>query len=243
MKALFYKILTITSIAAAIIAILAFILDVFIMPLYVDSDEIEVPNVIGFSKEEAEEILADNNLVASFDITRFDEKIPRDHIIFQKPFAGNSVKKNRRITLHVSGGNPLKKMPDLFGKSVRDAQLTIERLGFEISEIDEVKSELSSNTIVEQYPSAGMNLSKSSRIKLMVSIGPNRGMVRVPDLLGMSLKEASSTLETNSLEIGNITYEESRNLLPNTVISQYPSKNSLIEIGDSVDIFITKNQD
>ncbi len=243
MKATFNKILTLTAIAAAIIAILAFILDVIVMPLYIDSDEIQVPDVIGKSKEEASEILDDNDLVASFEVTRYDEKIPRDHVIFQKPLAGSYVKKNRRISLHISGGNPLKKMPDLFEKSVRDAQITIERLGFEISEIEEVKSELSQNSIVDQYPSAGMNLSKGSKIKLMVSIGPNRGMVRVPDLLGMSLKEATSTLETNSLEIGIITYEASRNLLPNTIISQYPSKNSLIEVGDSIDLFITKNQD
>lgn len=243
MKATFNKILTFTAIAAAILAILAFILDVIIMPLYVKSEEIQVPEVIGLSKEEASEILNDNDLVASFETTRYSEKIPRDHVIFQKPYAGSFVKKNRRIVLHVSGGNLLKRMPDLFEKSVRDAQITIERMGFEISEIEEVKSELPANTIVEQYPSAGINLSKGSKIKLMVSIGPNKGMVRVPDLLGMSLKEATSTLEENSLEIGILTYEASRNLLPNTIISQYPSKNSLIEVGDSIDLFITKNQD
>ena len=91
--------------------------------------------------------------------------------------------------------------------------------------------------------SMGLNLSNGSKIKLFVSVGPNIGMVRVPDILGMSYKEATSTLETNSLSVGAITYEVSKNLLPNTVISQFPSKNTLVAVGDSIDLFITKSQD
>ncbi|MBI1933539.1 MAG: PASTA domain-containing protein [Ignavibacteriales bacterium] len=243
MKESYKKILTIFAIAASFIAILAFIFDVIIMPLYVEGDEIEVPDVIGLSQEEAAEILDDNGLVAAFEGPRYSEKIPKDHVIFQKPEAGSLVKKNRTIHLHISSGNPLKVMPDLVGKSVRDAQITLQRLGFEISEVEQVNSEFSINTVVEQFPISGLNLSNGSKIKLFVSVGPNIGMVRVPDILGMSYKEATSTLETNSLSVGTITYEVSKNLLPNTVISQFPSKNTLVAVGDSIDLFITKSQD
>ncbi|MCB0752715.1 MAG: PASTA domain-containing protein, partial [Ignavibacteriae bacterium] len=166
---------------------------------------------------------------------------PKDHIIFQKPEAGSTVKENRRVYLHISNGNPLTKMPYLIDKTLRDAQITIERMGFVLSEVEEVNSEAKANTIVEQSPNEGANLKRGTKIKLKISVGPNKGQVRVPDLLGMSLKEATETLQMNSLMVGNVSYESSNNLLPNTVITQFPSKSTLVNVGETVDLFVTKN--
>ncbi len=67
-------------------------------------------------------------------------------------------------------------------------------------------------------------------------------MVRVPDLLSLSLREAKSLIQQNSLMVGKINYQDSKTLLPNTVVAQYPAKNRLVNIGESIDLFITKNQ-
>ena len=149
---------------------------------------------------------------------------------------------NRRVQIVVSGGNPLTKMPYLLDKTLRDAKVTIERMGFILNDVTEVKSEEKANTIVEQYPKEGTNLQKGTKVKLKISVGPNIGMVRVPDLVGETFKEAKLILQRNSLIVGKINYQESKNLLPNTVVAQYPAKNKLITIGESVDIFITKSQ-
>ncbi|MCB9205730.1 MAG: PASTA domain-containing protein [Ignavibacteriales bacterium] len=134
-------------------------------------------------------------------------------------------------------------MPNVLNRTLRDAKNTIERLGFEIAEITQVKSEEPANTVIEQYYYPKRRaVNQGTRVELKVSVGPNIGMVRVPDLLGLSFKEAETILASNSLIIGKITYQDSRNLLPNTVVAQFPAKNSLINTGETVDLFITKNQ-
>lgn len=243
MNPIIKKLLVWGIILFSVLAITAFIVDVIIMPWYVDSEEVVVPNVIGKSNDEASLLLTDNNLNPVLEGPRYSDEYPIDHIIYQRPEAGSVVKTNRQIYIVYSGGNPLTKMPNLIEKTLRDAQVSIERLGFTINEVTEVKSEVKANIVVEQYPKEGTNLPKGAKVNLKISVGPNIGMVRVPDLLSLSLKEAKNIIQQNSLVVGKINYQESKTLLPNTVVAQYPAKNRLINIGETVDLFITKNQD
>ncbi len=242
MKHIIKKIATWSIVFFTISAIILFVIDVFIMPAVVNSKEVTVPNLVGIQKDEAGKILKDINLQVIYEGPRYNEKFPIDHVIFQKPEAGSVVKENRRVYLFISGGNPLTKMPDLINRSLRDAKITVENMGFVVDQVTEVKSEEPANTVIEQYPEEGTKLQRGAKVSLTISTGPNIGMVRVPDLYGLSLKEARKVLQQNSLVIGNINYEESKNLLPNTVITQYPSKNNLVQTGESIDLFITKNE-
>jgi len=227
---------------STLFAALAFVADVLIMPWYVDSKEIVVPNLIGKHQDEAVNLLEDNSLNPIVSGPRYSDEFPIDHVIYQKPEVGSIVKENRRVYIVISGGNPLTKMPYLIDKTLRDAKVTVERLGFVLNEIIEVKSEVPANTVIEQYPNEGTNLQKGTKINLTVSVGPSVGMVRVPDLIGLSYKEAELTLRDNSLNVGKINYQDSHNMLPNTIIAQYPAKNKLISVGESIDLFITKSQ-
>lgn len=222
--------------------VLAFVIDVLVMPWYVENNEIVVPNLVGKEKSEAEQLIVDTKLNPVIEGPRYSDEFPLDHVIFQKPSAGSVVKENRRVYIVISGGNPLTKMPYLLDKTLRDSRVTIERLGFILDDVSEVKSEARAGTIVEQYPKEGTNLQKGTKVKLKVSVGPNIGMVRVPDLLRLSVSEAKSVLQQNSLVVGKINYQDSKSLLPNTVIAQYPSKNKLVKVGETVDLFITKSQ-
>lgn len=241
MKQTIKKILPFILGAAIFFVILFFLIDMIIMPFYVSSAEIEVPNVIGLHKDKAVDSLKINNLNVIIETPRFNDKFSKDFVVLQKPSAGSVVKKNRLVHLYISGGNTLIKMPMLLNRTLRDAKVTIDRLGFQIGNVVKVESEYPTDMIIEQYPEEGTPLEKGSQITLKVSVGPNLGMVRVPDLLGQSFKEAESILQRNSLFVGKIHYQDSPNLLPNTVIAQFPGKNKLVNLGDSIDVFITRN--
>jgi len=226
----------------SLFAIIVFVADVFIMPWYVESQEIVVPDLIGMDKADAEKIIVESQMNPIIEGPRYSDEFPIDHVIFQKPEPGATVKEGRRIHITISGGNPLTKMPYLLDKTLRDAKVSIERLGFVLGNVANVKSEAKAGSIVEQYPKEGTNLQSGTKVKLKVSIGPNIGMVRVPDLLSLTLKEARDIIQRNSLKVGKINYQESRTLLPNTIVAQYPAKNKLVNIGETIDLFITKSQ-
>ncbi len=240
MKKLLKKTLIFLTIIVILFAGGLILLDKVIMPNVVNRKIVEVPELTGLKKDQAIKILENLNLTPVLEGPRYNNKYPKDYVIFQKPHKGSKVKINRRIYLAISGGEPLSKLPDYRNKSLRDAKISIERLGLKIGKISEVRSELKANTIVDQSPEPGKNLPKGSTVDLTVSIGPNVGKVRVPDLLGKTLTEAKNILRINSLKLGNVNYQKSQNLLPNTVIAQYPDKGELVDIGEKIDLFITK---
>ncbi len=234
------------SIYGAAIAVVLFVIllifDKLIMPSYVFAPELTVPDMVNMHKDDAVALLKSMNLQPIEEGPRYDGNFEKDHVIFQKPRAGSLVKENRRVYLFISGGEPLVKMPNLVGKTIRDAKITIERLGLVLSEIQDEKSEFPPDLIIEQSIPEGENISKGEEIVLKRSIGPNVAMTRVPDLLGLTLSEAENRLRRYSLKIGKITYLPSQNLLPNTIRDQYPAPDELVSYGDSVNVFVAKGE-
>jgi len=167
-------------------------------------------------------------------------KFAKGTIILQKPAAGEIVKEGRRIYLFISGGEPLVMVPNLKGKSIRDAKFSLERIGLKLGRIEEVPSDNPKDMIFDQEYAEGTRLKKGSLVGIYISVGEGEGSVEVPDLVGKSLSEAEKILTENSLTIGKINYQRSFSLLPNTVLDQYPSKGNKVNPGDRVDLFVTK---
>ncbi len=240
MKKFFKKLLIFTTIILIIIVGLFFFINDYLMPHYVDSPQVKVPNLIGRNKDEAVKILKAEKLNPIIQGVKYTVKFPKDVVMFQNPKPNSTVKIKRRIYLLISGGEPKIKMPNLVGKTLRDSKITLERLGLAVHNVKKVRSEFPRDIVVEQEFPEGTNLFKGDSVDISVSVGPKLGMIRTPNLLGKSLKRARRILRRNSLKLGKITYQSSPNLLPNTVIDQYPTENKLLSIGDSVDVVVTR---
>jgi serine/threonine-protein kinase len=228
------------SVLAGLI-LLVVLFDRVYMPWFVDAEEVELPNLVGLHKDVAKQTLENLHLTYKEVGTRFDSDYDIDHVMFQRPAAGTKVKENRRIYLHISGGDPLIKMPNLITKTLRDAKVTLERRGLFIRNIEQVQSELPANSVVEQEFVEGTNMAEGDSVNIKVSIGPRRGMVRVPNLIGKSLSDAENILRQNNLKLGIIKYQPSPSILTNTIIEQLPSEDFLLSVGDSVDVTVAKS--
>ncbi|KUO62263.1 hypothetical protein APF79_07045 [bacterium BRH_c32] len=242
MKTTTQKYLKKIGIVIGSIIIVMLIFDLILLPLYVSGTELNVPNVVGMQKDKAIELLEDLDLVPIIQTARFDDKMKKDYVLFQKPLSKSLVKEGRRIYLTISGGDPKLEMPSLMNKSIRDAKITIERAGLKLGSIDSVDSELPIYTVVGQSITEGTDVSKGTLVNIRVSIGPQIGMIRVPNILGRSLSEAESILQVNSLFIGKISYIYSPTLLPNTIVDQVPAESNLIPIGDSISVVLTQSK-
>jgi len=213
------------------------------MPWYVSSPERVVPDVIGKKLADVEKLLSEKNLEPVISDTTYDEKYPKGTILLQKPIAGERVKIGRRIYLFVSGGDPVVYVPDLKGKSIRDAKFSLERLGLLLGQVEDVPSDNPKDMIFDQQFAPGTVLKKGESVDVIMSIGSKADLLTVPDLIGKSLTEAETILTDSMLTVGKISYQRSYSLLPNTVIDQYPSKGSKVNTGTKVDLFVTKNSD
>ncbi|RPI65394.1 MAG: PASTA domain-containing protein [Ignavibacteriales bacterium] len=230
------KLLIFFGILISIILILDFIL----LPLYVSGSELSVPSVIGMTEQEAFETLEDAEFNPSIADTSFGVSLPPGRVFLQKPESGKLVKEGRTVFLFISGGEQVISVPLLKGKSVRDARLSLERIGLKLGVIEEIASTHPKDMVFDQQFAEGTGIRKGQSVGISVSIGKGAGEIVVPDLIGKSLTEATRILSDSTLTVGKVNYQISSTLLPNTVLDQYPAPGNKLNSGNTVDLFITK---
>lgn len=239
-KLLQYPIVKKFLIALGILIALIFVFDFILLPLYVSGSEINVPNVVGMTTDEAFQTLEDDDFNPSIADTSFGVSLPPGRIFLQKPESGKLVKEGRTVYLFVSGGEQVISVPLLKGKSVRDARLSLERIGLKLGSIEELASTHPKDMVFDQQFAEGTGIRKGQSVGISVSIGKGEGEIEVPDLIGKSLTEATRILSDSTLIIGKVNYQISSTLLPNTVLDQYPGPGNKLNSGNTVDLFITK---
>ncbi|MBK7629966.1 MAG: PASTA domain-containing protein [Ignavibacteriales bacterium] len=239
-KLLEYPIVQKLLIGLAILIAMILVFDFILLPLYVSGSEINVPNVVGMTEEEAFKTLEDADFNPSIADTSFGVSLPPGRIFLQKPERGKLVKEGRTIYLFVSGGDQIISVPLLKGKSVRDARLFLERIGLKLGSIEEVASTQPKDMVFDQQFAEGTTIRKGQSVGISVSIGKGAGEIIVPDLIGKSLTEAQRVLSDSTLKVGKVNYQISSTLLPNTVLDQYPAPGNKLNSGNTVDLFITK---
>jgi beta-lactam-binding protein with PASTA domain len=211
-----------------------------ILPIYVrHGSTLTVPDVTGLPLEEAQRTLKAEGLQPVEGGSRSDPKIPPGNVVSQNPPPSAVVKGGRHIYLTISGGEPRALVPELRGRSPRDAKFALERNGLTLGAVEYSSSDLyPENTIMSQSVEPGMELARGQAVGIVVSRGQASGKAAVPGLIGRSVGEADRMLSDVGLKMGNITYQASLDLLPNTIVDQFPRAGDSLAIGGSVDLFV-----
>lgn len=212
----------------------------FLIPWYVNQGGIlMVPSVVGMNFDDAVRVLDSLGLEARKGDVRMDREHPEGVVIIQNPVAGDRVKSGRRIYLTVSGGELLVTVPSVKGRTIREARFVLEREGLKLGAVEYQPSDsFPQNTVVEQGVAAGTKIKRDKYVSVVVSQGSLSQKVTIPDLSGKTLTEATNLLASIGLKPGNISYVPSMDLLPNTVVDQYPRGGELVPLGSAVDLII-----
>jgi serine/threonine-protein kinase len=231
-----------TFVFFGIILILFFLMDDIVMPRYVQQGETtHVPEVVGMEVEEALKIIAEAGLEGKEAEVRPDKNYPEGTVAAQTPPSGAEVKFGRGVYLTISGGETLVTVPSLRGRSLRDAQLALERFGLKAGETTyKVSTQFPENTVIDQYPAQGASVKSGASVSITVSQGPIADRVPVPNLTKKSLGEAERLLLQAGLTVGNVTLQVNNDFLPNTVIDQYPRHGTFAVRGEAIQLFVTQ---
>ena len=162
-------------------------------------------------------------------------------MILQNPNAESEVKYGRGIYLTISGGEEFVDVPNLRGKSIREAVFNLERCGLKLGSISyEPSEDIFPNTIIRQGIQPNKKVAIGSQIDLIVSQGRSTDMRSVPDVSSKTLTEAEKMLTNRGFRIGKITYQINLELLPNTILEQYPRAGILMQLGTVVDLIVAQ---
>lgn len=130
-------------------------------------------------------------------------------------------------------------VPDLTGKSLTLAEKTLSELGLKVGTIvQQYHDKYSEGTVFNQTPKAGAEVKSGRTIFLTVSKG--KELVKIPHLIGQSLRTARISLANLGLEIGQITYDFSNTFGVDTVMGQSFASGREMHYGSTIDLIISK---
>ena len=190
--------------SAAVIFLIAFLGAFLSYGNFWSNTTVDVPNVVGKQVSVAKNILEDKHLrVSTSEVTNTD--VPAGQVISQSPGAGEKVKEQRTIHLVVSKGVGDITVPDLSGMTVEQARQRLKDLGLVVGKITQGSVEgKPDNTIVAQSPSGDSKVSKGTTVDLVVN-KPQTKKVKMPDVIGMTLKDARQVLGSNNIGVNQIS--------------------------------------
>ena len=165
---------------------------------------VDVPNVVGKQLSVATRLLEERHLrVSSSEVTNSD--VPAGQVISQSPEAGESVKEQRMVHLVVSKGAGDITIPDLQGMSFDQAREKLKALGLSIGKISyESDSSKEDGVVISQGLQAGGKASKGATVDITINQTKSTA-VEIPNVVGMTIKEAKEALGNLGLSISKIS--------------------------------------
>ena len=205
------------------------------------SDMVEVPKVVGMTKEDA--IKALNKFGLGYKaVTQSSDTVAEDCVISQGNVGGSKVEKNSQIVLTISTGKENKEVtvPNVKGKSEQEAKEAIEAANLVASVDYQYSDSVEAGNVIKYSPSG--SVAEGSTVTIHVSRGKKVTNVSVPNVLGMSESLASQTLDSANLKV-TVKYETSSKAEYGTVTSQTPySAGDSVPSGTTITIYVSHYQ-
>ncbi len=171
----------------------------------VKKDELRVPKIIGLTADEAKDAVEKLGLTYVVLGEEASDK-PAGTIIAVFPSEGTAVKKESEVRVRISTGPGEIEVPDVvkLGKSV--AQDHIVTQGLKVGKITEDYSEeIEEGAVISTNPVAKTKVKKGDTVDIVISKGSRIKKTQVPDLIGLTLKEAEQVLAVVNLKLGPTT--------------------------------------
>ena len=196
-------------------------------------DPVRVPAVEGKRLEQAQSRLE----AAGFDVAQEDvrNRAPVGEVVSQDPAARALAQIGSTVTLSVSTGPGRREVPEVNGLSRRQAVRALRADGFRVEAGSTSSDSVPEGRVIRADPRQGERATVGSRVRLVVSTGPEQ--VEVPNVTGLSRESAESRLrdEGFSAEVSEEESERPRG----EVISQSPGDGTSVDRGSAVAIVVS----
>ena len=146
-----------------------------------------VPGVTGDKVATAEAALQRVHLTAT--VQKVGSSSPTGTVVGTKPGAGTSWPQTKPVTILVSEGLPV---PNFVGQDLQAAQQWAAANGVSLQQQQDQNSQQPQGTITGQEPAAGSVYQQGEAVTVNVSTGPAE--VNVPDVIGMTVQQATQVL-------------------------------------------------
>ena len=205
--------------------------------------EIMVPDLRGQDLYKAFELLSEKALYLKKIGEEYDDDIPSGSIISQQPSPGTVVKKGKIVKVRLSSGGRVVFVPNLIGKTLRQAEIILHQSGLVIGEETWTYSNtVKKHCIVTHDPLPDEVIPKGGMVNLIISQGPT-SFVEVPlmpNLLGKNIREVQRLLEDMDLGVNKVGSVVNDSVREGIVLKQKPQPNEIITDETMVALVISR---
>lgn len=211
---------------------------------------LKIPSVTGQSVANARKMLESEGFDVLIQDSIYNDTVPPLQVVKQFPEADNQVKINRTVYLTINRSvPPVIDMPNMVSMTFRNAEMVLRRYGLKLKDTV-FKPDFARNSVLDQLYNGesikpGAKIQQGSEITLVLGNGVGMEFV-VPDLIGLTYREARSQLSESGLVVGSVVPKSEVVDTANAfVYSQNPSRfddnNVLNRIrqGQAVDLFLS----
>lgn len=134
------------------------------------TETVEVPDVVGKTREEAEKLLKDAGLVAEI-TEENDEKVEAGIVLSQDIEDGETVNKGSTVKLVVSKGSGIVnvEVPSLVGKTEQEARNLLTEAGLKVNVVNDEDESKNDGVVLRQSRDAGTEVQEGTTITITVN--------------------------------------------------------------------------
>lgn len=202
-------------------------------------EKVTVPNVVNKSVVDALDILSERGIELRKSGSRNSVVIPEGFVLSQDPIPGSVVKEGTRVSVVISLGSKMAAVPDLAGKTLREARLELKGAGLKVGRFSRMHHYREKETVLAQSLPENAQVKRDTPVDLLMSLGPRPHEYRLPNLIGLPLETASRILDAMGVSVGDITTKLDLSQSQGTILDQDPPQGSPIQEGLSVSLVMS----
>lgn len=220
------------------------------MFLAVGHNNVRVPDVVNMTEKAAKTSLQSAGLTVGAVKRTYSSDVKKGNVISTTPKADSPVDKGRKVSLLVSKGPNLTKVPDVEGLYLATAKKKLTKLGFKVKTREAPSNEYLPGLIISQSVKAGRKVDATkTKITLVVAVAledqskpsssSSKATFKLDDLTGKSLANAQSYAKSKKLNL-KVEKDYSDSVDTGDVISMDPGAGSEVSEGDTLTVTISK---
>jgi beta-lactam-binding protein with PASTA domain len=210
------------------------------------AEQTMVPDVRGRDLTEALLELQTKELYPRIQLRYSQSAQDRGRILEQDPPEGTIVKAGRRIRLVVSQGVVVDRVGDYVGRNINEVRMDLQTLFASMPQpLLSLKepflydnSSSPAGTILQQKPEPGTEIAGPTELQLVISRGPERDVVQVPDLRGLSPAAALERINEANLDFVFSIRPVQEGETAETVVAQEPAGQAALTAGGRISLVV-----
>lgn len=185
--------------------------------------EIAAPDLVGKDLAAATALCQEQALTCKVAGNEPSEEQPAGAVIRQKPVAGETMRRERPLSLTISSGPREVEIPDLAQTPLDLARYLLESNELQLERVAQICGAGGRQQVLAQNPPPFARRPRNSGVSLLLSAGPCEDEFLMPQLAGLPLRQGLLEIERQGFLLPQVEYVKKEGETEGAIVDQEPA--------------------